>query len=165
MESLKFDENNRAKVILEAERHFDVKLTRLGQRRKFLSDKNGRTFWILGGFENWHGIPEEMVLQEQKRPTNGILIIAKRDTSKIDIYSGLLGKLTQNAKNLHHTQNGNFHFNIYIKNDVMHIKEISDLSLSKICTKTDIETVKKMIQQLSEEQKKYLIEEFKNDRD
>jgi len=134
MSSPKFDETDRDKVISEIERHFKVSLSRVGRRRKYLSDKNGRSFWVVGGYENWHGIPPDMLREEQRRATNGVLVVAKRYDSKIDIFAGDLQKLIDNENKLSHTKNGDFQFNIDIRLNRIIIKEIPDLVLLKIGT-------------------------------
>jgi hypothetical protein len=51
---LKFDEQDRRKVISEVEVHFNTKLSSVGSRPKYLEDKNGKSYWVLGGYEDWH---------------------------------------------------------------------------------------------------------------
>lgn len=171
MKTLKFDETDREKVISEIENLFKVTLTRFGQRRKSLSDQNGKSYWVIGGYENWHGIPPDMLTEEKKRSTNGILVVAKRYTSKIDIFIGSLQQLVDNDSFLSHTQNGDFQFNIDIRGDRLLVKEIDGLTLTKLGASTysqeekekDIKNikVKGIIRRLSQDQKRKLIEELK----
>lgn len=132
MRSLKFDEFDREKVISEIEKHLHIKLTRVGRRKKCLSDQNGKTFWVLGGYKNWHGIPPDMIIEEKRKSTNGVLVVAKRDSAKIDIFSGSLQKLVNNSQHLSHTQNGDYQFNIDIRGDRLLIKEVPGLILNRI---------------------------------
>lgn len=134
MSSLKFNEVDREKVIIEIEKHFRVKLRRIGNRKKLLVDHNKKTYWVFGGYKTWHGIPSEMLKDEQRNQTNGELIIATRDGKKIDIFAGPLQKLIENARELSRTQKGDFQFNIDIRGDRLLIKEISGLVLGKIVT-------------------------------
>ena len=108
MSSPKFDEQDRKKVISEVEKHFDVHLSRVGSRRKFLEDSSHKTYWVIGGYEDWHGIPPDMFEQEEKRNSNGVLVIAKRHASRIDIFSGSLQSLIINKSKLSHTKKGDF---------------------------------------------------------
>jgi len=100
----KFDETDRRKVIAEIETHFGVKLSPVGTRRKYLQDQTRRTFWVFGGYEDWHGIPAEMMEAEEKRNAEGILVVAKRGRTRIDIYTGPLLPLIKNKKSLSHTR-------------------------------------------------------------
>lgn len=170
MKSLKFDEADREKVISEVEKNLKVKLTRMGRRRKCLSDQNGRTFWVLGGYQNWHGIPPDMLKEEKRKSTNGVLVVAKRDISKIDIYSGSLQKLVENETHLSHTQNGDFQFNIDIRGDRLIIKEVPELVLSRIGAPTyeikekdedkKFQRMKEAFRQLTSEQRENLLKEL-----
>ena len=56
MKSPKFDEQDRSKVISEIEEYFNTRLSRVGSRRKYLKDENGKSYWVFGGYEDWHGI-------------------------------------------------------------------------------------------------------------
>ena len=170
MKKLNFDETDREKVISEIEKIFKVKLTRSGQRRKSLSDQNRKSYWVLGGYDNWHGIPPDMMAEEKKRSTNGILVVAKRYTTRIDIFTGSLQKLVDNENFLSHTQNGDFQFNIDIRGDHLSVKEVDGLTLIKLGASTysqeekeidsnDIK-LKGMLRGLSQEQKRKLIEEL-----
>ena len=106
MKSTKFDEHDRRKVITELEEHYGVKLYPVGARRKFLEDGEGKAFWVLGGYEDWHGVPPEMVEEEARRSRGGVLIVAKRYKNKIDVYSGPVRPLIENKDNLSHTKEG-----------------------------------------------------------
>ena len=131
MVSPKFDEQDRKKVISEVEKHFGVHLSRVGSHRKFLEDSSHRTFLVLGGYEDWHGIPPDMLEEEEKRNSNGVLVVAKRHTNSIDVFSGPLQTLIDNKSKLSHTQKGNYQFHIHILGSHLFIKEIPSLSLAK----------------------------------
>ena len=132
MTSPKFDEQDRKKVINEIERHCGVILSRVGSRRKFLEDSQKRSYWVLGGYEDWHGIPPEMMNEEEQRNTDGILVVAKRYKNRIEIYSGSLRTLIQNKEKLSHTIKGDYQFNISIRGSHLFIKEIPGYSLAKL---------------------------------
>lgn len=132
MASPKFDEQDRNKVISEVEDYYGVKLSRVGSRRKFLEDSNHRTFWVLGGYEDWHGIPLDMIEEEERRNSNGVLVIAKRRTNSINVYSGSLQTLINNKARLSHTKEDDYQFNINIRGNHLFIKEIPNFSLAKL---------------------------------
>ena len=132
MSSPKFDEHDRKKVISEVEEHYGVKLSRIGSRRKFLEDSNHRSFWVLGGYEDWHGIPPDMLEEEEKRNSNGVLVVAKRRANRINVFTGSLQTLITNKGKLSHTQKGDYQFNIHISGNHLFINEIPSLSLVKL---------------------------------
>ena len=132
MQKPKFDETDRGKVISEVERHFDTKLSRVGNYRKFLQDPSGKSYWVFGGYDDWHGITSDMLQEEQTRATDGVLVVAKRHKSAIDIFSGPLKPLIANCRDLSHTQAGDYQFNISIRGNSMTIKEVPVLTLRKL---------------------------------
>ena len=138
MKTLKFDEEDRRKVIAEIEGHFATKLSRVGRFRKFLRDASGKSYWILGGYEDWHGISSDMMSAYKKRPNGGVLVIAKRGSSSIDIFAGDLQVLVTNERDLSHTQSGDYQFNVSIIGNTMTVKEISSLTLRKLGPTHDV---------------------------
>lgn len=132
MVKLKFDETDRQKVIEAVELHFDVKLTPVGNRRKFLRDGNMRSFWVFGGYEDWHGIPAEMLDEEERNNTGGVLIIAKRGLRKIEIFKCPLSPLVKNKNLLSHTKKGEYQFNVRAKGDHLTLLEVPEINLHKI---------------------------------
>lgn len=131
-EKLKFNESDRDKVIAVVEQHFGVKLSNVGTRKKYLQDQSGRSFWVLGGYDNWHGIPPDMMEEEVKRNTNGVLVVAKRHLHSIEIFAGGLKPMVQSKGDLYRTKNGDFHFNVHIVLTHLNIKEIEGFSLVRI---------------------------------
>ena len=61
MAERKFDETDRSAVVRNVERTLGVTLSRVGRRRKWYSDEAGKSFWIIGGYGEWHGVTEEMM--------------------------------------------------------------------------------------------------------
>jgi len=175
MKSLKFDEHDRKKVISEVEDHFGVQLSPVGSRRKFLESEDGKTFWVLGGYEDWHGIPPEMLEEEKCRSTNGVLIVAKRYKNRIDIFSGPLQPLIENKKKLSHTKKGDYQFNINIRGNHLFIKEIQDLSLAKLGeaqysgeqkdSEKKVQEIKAVLSKLSPEERRELLEKLVNEQE
>lgn len=170
MKPPKFDEHDRKRVISEVEQYFNVNLSRVGSRRKYLEDKNGKSYWILGGYEDWHGIPPDMLLKEEQRSTDGTLVVAKRYIKKIDIFSGQLQPLILNKKKLSHTKLGDYQFNIQIKGNHLYIKELPDLVLTKLgesqfavedkVSNKNAAKVKAILNRLTPEERESLLNEF-----
>jgi len=164
----KFDETDRDKVISEVERHFGTKLSRVGRYRKFLQDPSGKSYWVLGGYEDWHGITSDMLKEEQSRATGGVLVVSKRHKSTIDIFSGPLGPLIANSRDLSHTQAGDYQFNITIRGNSMTVKEIPTLTLRKLGATQEVgpaltpalREVEALLAKLSPEERSKLLEQL-----
>lgn len=169
MKTAKFDETDRHRVISEVEKHFGIKLSRFGNYRKFLKDSAGKSYWVFGGYDDWHGIQSAMLEEEQKHASGGILVVAKRHKAKIDIFSGELQPLVSSAQDLAHTQTGGYQFNVVVRGDSMTIKEVSGLTLRKIgalqeldpASSLQINEVVATVPQLSPEQREQLLAQLR----
>lgn len=99
----KFDDLARQRVIDAVHEHCDdVTLEPVGGRRKWLRDESGQNWWVLGGKKGWHGIPEEMMKDEEQahiagRP-EGMLVIAQLKTRSLEAFCGRLAPFV-NARN------------------------------------------------------------------
>lgn len=168
MTQQKFDEHDRKKVIAEVEKEFGIKLSPVGNRRKYLQDETGKTYWIFGGYEDWHGIPPDMMEAEEKRAGEGVLIVAKRNKNNIDIFAGDLRQLIGHKRDLSKTVKGDYQFNIRIRGNRLFIKEVAGLTITKlgaaVYTGEEKESDKKfgeleaLVGKLTPEQRKQLLE-------
>lgn len=169
--ALKFDEHDRDKVISEVESHLSVSLSRVGSYRKFLQDRAGKSYWVFGGYEDWHGIKADMLKDEQKRSTDGVLVVAKRHRTSIDIFYGRLQPLIENHRDLAHTQTGDYQFNVAIRGNVMSIKEVPSLTLRKLGAPTEagpavdpkMAKIEAMLAKMSPAERLSLLEQLKRD--
>ena len=66
MKKVKFDEVDRDCVIDALQKRYGVQLDRVPPYRKWLRDESGKNWWVLGGVDDWHGIPKEMMEGEKK---------------------------------------------------------------------------------------------------
>jgi hypothetical protein len=89
---------------------------------------------VFGGYEDWHGIPAEMMEAEEFRNAEGIFVVAKRGKTKIDIFTGPLSPLIKNKKSLSHTKKGEYQFNIRFRGISLMILEVPGLNLSALGT-------------------------------
>ena len=136
MSSKKFDKYDRKRVISEVEKHYGVRLSKVGRREKHLRDETGRSYWVLGGHGDWHGIPSQMMIMEEERQTNGVLVIAERYLDKMLIFSGDLRPLIENQMSLSHTKAGEYQFNIRVRGDSLIIIQVPACVLKLIATVT-----------------------------
>ena len=133
MTTIKFDNHDRKRVVSEIQKIYDVTLRKVGRREKILKDESGKSYWVLGGTGDWHGIPKEMFVAEEKQHIEGLLIIAKRKVNSIDIFAGSLLSLLKN-KNLLTVTEGQYQFDISSKGDNIILKKAPDVRLRKIST-------------------------------
>ena len=129
---LKFDEVDRKKVIAEVEKHFEVTLTPVGSQRVYLADLEGKSYWVFGGYGDWHGVSSHMLAEEQLHSTDGVFVVAKRHHAAIDVFSGQLKTLIANSRALSHTKTGGCQFHSTIRGDRMFIKEIPSITLHRL---------------------------------
>lgn len=170
MSNPKFDELDRKRTIKAVEHYFNIKLSKVGSRRKFFVDQYGTHCWIFGGYGDWHGFPEKMINDEVKRDHKGMLVFAKRTRTKIKIYSGPLKKLIQGKDKLSRNQQGDLQFILTWRGDEVYVKENPEVSLKSL---TDIEysveekekdrtfkEAKKSLAALSNHERKLLMKEY-----
>ena len=101
MAHAKFDETDRRAVVDELGRRLGVQINQVGRRRKWLCDHSGRNYWVLGGYADWHGIPEEMMDAEMADPSDGFVVIAMRRQSDMEIFLGPLARLVAARRKLY----------------------------------------------------------------
>lgn len=144
----KFDETDRQAVIDMLSRHFGVRLQPVGRRRKWLRDDAGRKFWVLGGYEDWHGIPEEMMDAEVISPSRGYIVIAIRHCSTIEVFIGPLTSLVAARAHLSRASQttGDYQFKVEKKVEKhgtrLLIKQVPNAALSELTTFSFNETEK-----------------------
>lgn len=133
MTAPKFDNFDRKQVIVAVENHFQVNLHKAGSREKLLKDDKGKSYWVLGGTGDWHGIPKEMFADEEKQSSDGVLVVAKRKLNSIDIFVGSLPILIKSKALLCPTDK-DYQFNVKTFSEGICLKEAPDVRLKKIST-------------------------------
>ena len=132
----KFDDLARNRVIDAIREHEGVKLQRVGLRTKWLRDASGRNWWVLGGRETWHGIPEEMMEDEKRSPVEGLLVIACQKRASMDVFKGPLGPLVSASDGLPRATQPprDYNFNVEVSGTRMWVKEAKDIVLARFVT-------------------------------
>ena len=97
----KFDETDRRAVVSAVEKQLNVRLKRVNRRRKWFRDEAGRNYWILGGYGEWHGIPDNMMQDEVGASSNGFIAVATRQRAAIEIHIGSLSSIVQGRASLY----------------------------------------------------------------
>ncbi len=125
----KFDELDRQRVVTEVEHQLGVKLSPSGRRKKSFVDENCTPFWVLGGCEEWHGIPHDMMAPERELVRDGTLVIAKIKGQSIKIYTGSLREFVHNADAFPTNRERDCHFNVVWRGAYATINELPDYKL------------------------------------
>ena len=162
--AIKFDEADREATIREVQNCLGVRLSPIGRRRKWLRDDDGRSYWVIGGYGEWHGIPEEMFDAEAKAPTDGILVFANRRREALQVFLGPLEHLVRNRSKLYRARKttGDFQFTVTQKGARLHINQVPGFTLKELATfgytadekanDQSVHAVKGLLRKLSKEQ-------------
>ena len=172
MAHAKFDETDRRAVIDELGRHLGVQINRVGRRRKWLRDRSGRNCWVLGGYADWHGIPEEMMDAEVADPSNGFVVIAMRRQSDMEIFLGSLAPLVAARRKLYRANQstGDYQFTFRRRGSHVLLDQDASVTLSSLASfsfdetekesKKRVEEVVKQFAALPEDEQRELLKEF-----
>jgi hypothetical protein len=166
----KFDKLDRQYVIEEVERIFDTKLTRVGRRRIYLKSTQSARFIVLGGIEDWHGIPDDVIEDiESFDDIHLVLAIKKQETIKI--YHCDMTVFLENLEKLNRPGNDKFAFNIDEYREYARIRKATAVTLDLLVeinytagdrkiTETK-DNLKKLLDRLSPEERSRLISKYK----
>ena len=158
----KFNESDRAIAISQVEAHFAVKLSRVGSQHKVLQDMFGRIYWVLGGYQEWHGVSRAMLNEAITHKAEDILVIAKRGRREIESFYGPLHPLLSNSDALSHTETGDYQFHISISGGTLSITELPGISLHTMGTVPAPDSVEAVIAAMSPEDLTRLLELVKS---
>ena len=157
MARAKFDETDRRAVIDELSRRLDVQISRIGRRRKWLRDHSGRNYWVLGGYADWHGIPEEMMDAEEADPSDGFVVIAMRRQSDMEIFLGPLAPLVAARRKLYRANQstGDYQFTFRRRGSHLLLDQDSSVTLSSLVNFSFDETEKESKKRVEEVVKQF----------
>ena len=128
----KFNDQDRKFVIDELEKVQNVKLQQIDPPKKLFRDSNGMVYLISGGTGDWHGINPKIMESLANHKQEGTFVVAKKFTTKIEIFAGSLLTLLQNKNKLSITRKGDFHFHCIINKDDLSLQEIPQLRCKKV---------------------------------
>lgn len=168
----KFDKWDRERVIDTVEKHYGVKLEKIGKRDKWLRDESGRNWWVLGGVDGWHGISEEMMEDEKQAQLEGMLVVAEKNSHVIKVFVGRLSELVRSRDKLSRTATRrDYQFTVEVREDRMQCTQAPDVVLERIAfirhSEEDREQVrrrdelKKAIARLSPKERKEFLEKHR----
>ena len=128
----KFDDLDRKRVIDAIEEHYGVKLDKVARRRKWLRDESGRTWWVLGGVGDWHGIPKDMWELERSAQTEGMLVIAEKKRTALEVFVGPVRQLVGSIDKLRPDKNGARHFTVRVRGDHIRCDQVPGVVLERL---------------------------------
>lgn len=130
----KFDKWDRERVIGAVQEHCCVRLRRVGRRDKWLRDNSNRNWWVLGGIADWHGIPQEMMADEKLARLEGVLVMAEKKLTRMEIFMGPLGQLLSSRNRLYPAASGGRQFTVKVRGDVMRCVQAPVVVLKRIAS-------------------------------
>ena len=144
----KFDKWDRKRVIGLIQETSGITLSAVGSRDIWFRDESGSEWWILGGKDDFHGIPREMMERESGGEPTGQLVFAQKLADSLNVYLGSVQPLVAAKHKLSRRKKDNAYlFNVVVRNDSMRIVEEPSVVLKKIGTiphtDSDRESVKK----------------------
>ena len=81
----RFDNIDRQHMITEIEKKFKSKLSKVDKRKIYLKNSQNIHFVVLGGNEDWHGIPDN-VIEDIESVDEKYLVIAIKQIESLKIY-------------------------------------------------------------------------------
>ena len=137
-EIAKFGNLERDRVIEAIQVHYGVTLHKVGKRPKWQRDETGRNWWVLGGREDWHGIPEEMMDDESAASTEGMLVVAQKKVESIEAFAGTLGPLVHARSELYRAQQSvgsdQYQFTVEVRGGRMQCVQAPTIVLRRFAT-------------------------------
>ena len=132
----RFDNFDRNIVIGEIQEHYGVRLQKVGRRPKWLNDESGRSWWVLGGRDGWHGIPEEMMEDATQAQVEGMLVIATKNLTSIEAFAGPLGGLVSARDKLSRASQttGDYQFTVKVSGAHMRCEQDPNVVLVRFAT-------------------------------
>ncbi len=126
---LKFDNTDRRHVVEEIERHIASKLSRPGRRHIYLEDESGNRYVVLGGIDDWHGIPDDVIEAVEQHHPHSYLAIAIKNRNSLKIYYGAIEPLLKSLKNLNRPGDNKYTFHVDEHRDHLVIREAHSVTL------------------------------------
>ena len=130
----KFDNLDRKIVIDTVQERYGVILQKVGRRDKWRRDELGTNWFVLGGKDDWHGIPEVMMENERQAQIKGMLVIAQKKHKCIELFSGPLRPIVDERDKLSRaTQStGDYQFTVESHGNRLRCTKIPKFVLKKL---------------------------------
>lgn len=171
--TIKFDNTDRRHVVDILAEHVGSRLSRVGSRHIYLKDESNNRYVVLGGTDDWHGIPDDIIedIEENHRDSN--LVVAVKNRTSLRIYWGEIEPLLRSLGNLPRPGNNKYTFHVDERHTHLSIREARDVTLEflkevphsetdRTQSKSKAET-EKLIDGLTLEEKQALLRDLKDD--
>lgn len=129
----RFDNLDRKVVIDHVQERYGVSLEKVGGRDKWRRDESGRNWFVLGGKDDWHGIPEEMMEDERQAQIEGMLVVAQKKRTCIELFSGPLRPIVDERSRLYRAtrSTGDYQFTVRSYGDGLRCAQIPNFVLKR----------------------------------
>lgn len=173
----RFDQTDRRAAIRKLELALGVSLKPVGRRRKWLKDEEGRSYWVIGGYGEWHGIPEEMMDAEIEKPSGGYLVIAMRHKAAMQIYIGSLAAIVNARDKLYRASKstGDYQFTYRKRGTSIVVEQSPSIRLADLASFEYSDSMKasdkrvaeasRLFESLSDEQKQELLASLRSQKE
>lgn len=167
----KFDKWDRKRVVALIQETYSVKLSAEGRRDTWFRDEFGAEWWILGGKDDFHGIPEQMMEREGGEEITGKLVFTQKLVDSLNVYVGSLQPLIDAKHSLYRrSKDDAYLFEIVTERSGARIVQAPSVVLKKIGTipHTDsdrasiknVDAVAKRLKALSPDERAELLKRF-----
>jgi|GEM_PF-4844516 len=168
---IKFDNIDRQHVVDEIQKHIGSKLSHTTRRHIYLKDDEGKTYVVLGGIDDWHGIPDEVIDDIEKNCSESFLSITLKKRKTLKIYFGTMEPFMKVLGQLDRIGNDKYTFHVDEGNDLLVIREARSVTLDLLTevlhsesdrtnTKSK-EGINKLLENMSQSDIKKLVQNLK----
>ena len=171
--TIKFDNTDRRHVVEILEKELGSRLLRVGRRHIYLKSEAGDRYVVLGGTDDWHGIPDDVMDDVEQNYPQSNLVVAVKNRSSLKIYWGEISPLLKFLGDLDRPGNNKYTFHVDERHTHLSIREVRDVTLEflkevphsetdRTQSKSKAET-EKLIDGLTLEEKQALLRDLKDD--
>ena len=129
--SRKFDEHDRKAVVAELNSMWGISLKVVKGYRKYFADEHGKKYLIVGGYEDWHGVPDAIIVEARAPNYLGSLVVVRRIACAMELYEGDLRNLALRQRDLQ-AMVGQYTFHVTKRGDELYVDEAPSVRLEKI---------------------------------
>jgi len=88
---------------------------------------------VLGGKDDWHGIPKEMMKDEEEGQIEGVFVLAVRKRTSVEVYVGSPSQLVSSRAELSLVAD-QYHFDFAARGNFVRCVQVPNVMLERIIT-------------------------------